>query len=288
MVFHPHGWAAGPWELRRKSRLNPFGINRPWKCGFHLHGWAAGPWELTTQRAATLVGRLQGRRWCKRLLNEAALRQKNRKSFRSINWVITLRRRYDDPTSTTHARRAPAAKLLRWNHSIVPPARRRIRPTFSSPARSARSRGYSSVPTVPDSGKKAGVVKLQPDRVCAAILLCQDVEACVPAVGHSFLTAAATASSDPQSGGGGKNTHRSSASQKSCPVDDRLRGRLAALRGGSLASERHRLGAHDHYGSSRQRAKGSSGHVVSRFVADPAAVLSTCETKAMALSRGKP
>ena len=33
--------------LRRKSRLNPFGINRPWKCGFHLHGWAAGPWELT-------------------------------------------------------------------------------------------------------------------------------------------------------------------------------------------------------------------------------------------------
>src|SRR6266478_6688436 len=226
--------------------------------------------------------------WRKQALNEAALRQKNRKSFRSINWVITLRRRYDDPTSTTHAGRAQAAKLLRWNHSIVPPARRRIRPTFSSLARSARSRGYSSVPTVPDSGKKAGVVKLQPDRVCAAILLCQDVEACVPAVGHSFLTAAATASSDPQSGGGGKNTHRSSASQKSCPVDDRLRGRLAALRGGSLASERHRLGAHDHYGSSRQRAKGSSGHVVSRFVADPAAVLSTCETKAMALSRGKP
>src|SRR6266849_389403 len=35
--------------LPRKSRLNPFGINRPWKCGFHLHGWAAGPWELTTQ-----------------------------------------------------------------------------------------------------------------------------------------------------------------------------------------------------------------------------------------------
>jgi len=34
--------------LRRKSRLNPFGINRPWKCGFHLHGWAAGLWELKT------------------------------------------------------------------------------------------------------------------------------------------------------------------------------------------------------------------------------------------------
>src|SRR5258705_12994572 len=48
MHFHPHGWAAGPCELRRKSRLDPFGINRPWKCGFHLHGWAAGPWELTT------------------------------------------------------------------------------------------------------------------------------------------------------------------------------------------------------------------------------------------------
>src|ERR1700736_1948735 len=184
-------------------------------------------------------------------LNEAALRQKNRKSFRSINWVITLRRRYDDPTSTAHAGRAPAAKLLRWNHSIVPPARRRIRPTFSSLARSTRSRGYSSVPTVPDSGKKAGVVKLQPDRLCAALLLCQDFEACVPAVGHSFLTAAATASSDPQSGGGGTNTHRASASQKSCPVDDHLRGGLAALRGGSLASQRHRLGAHDHYGSSR-------------------------------------
>ena len=67
---------------------------------------------------------------CNRLLNEAALRQKNRKSFRSVNWVITLRRRYDDPTSPAHAGRAPAAQLLRWNHSIVPPARRRIRQHF--------------------------------------------------------------------------------------------------------------------------------------------------------------
>ena len=32
--------------LRRKSRLNPFGINRPWKYDFHLYGWAEGPWEL--------------------------------------------------------------------------------------------------------------------------------------------------------------------------------------------------------------------------------------------------
>jgi hypothetical protein len=45
-------------------------------------------------------------------LNEAALRQKNRRVSRSIKWVITLRRRYDDPTSTAHAGRTPAAKLL--------------------------------------------------------------------------------------------------------------------------------------------------------------------------------
>ena len=40
--------------LRRKSRLNPFGINRHWKCGFHLHGWAAGPWELKTPRQVSV------------------------------------------------------------------------------------------------------------------------------------------------------------------------------------------------------------------------------------------
>src|SRR5882724_9605465 len=70
MHFHPHGWAAGPCELRRKSRLNPFGINRPWKCGFHLHGWAAGPWELTTpvqvrgMIQVLAAYRIQGFCWC--------------------------------------------------------------------------------------------------------------------------------------------------------------------------------------------------------------------------------
>jgi site-specific recombinase XerD len=54
-----------------------------------------------------------------------------------------------------------------------------------------------------------------------------------------------------------------------------------------LASERHRLGAHDHHGP-RQRAKGSTGHVVSRFAPNPAAVLATQQTQAMALSREKP
>src|SRR5580704_6366788 len=42
------------------------------------------------------------------LLNEAALRQKNRRVCRSIKRVITLRRRYDDPTSTAHAGRTPS------------------------------------------------------------------------------------------------------------------------------------------------------------------------------------
>src|SRR5215469_16643343 len=45
-------------------------------------------------------------------LNEAALRQKNHKSLRSVNWVITLRRRYDDPTSPAHAGRAPGSKII--------------------------------------------------------------------------------------------------------------------------------------------------------------------------------
>jgi hypothetical protein len=49
--FIPIGGPQAHDKLRRKSRLNPFGINRPWKCGFHLHGWAAGPWELTTRGA---------------------------------------------------------------------------------------------------------------------------------------------------------------------------------------------------------------------------------------------
>src|SRR5580700_4979091 len=143
------------------------------------------------------------------------------------------------------------------NHSIVPPARRPVRSIFSSLARSTRSRGASSVPTVSDSGKKAGVVKLQPDRLCATILLCQDFEARVPAAGHSFPTEGATTSPDPQPGGSGKNTHRAFAPQESRPVDDHLRDGFAALRGGPLASERHRLGAHDHYGP-WQRTKGSS------------------------------
>src|SRR6266404_6449721 len=65
----PFGWFAPPKftrvqgadivmesiTLRRKSRLNPFGINRPWKCGFHLHGWAAGPWELTTRSMSVML-----------------------------------------------------------------------------------------------------------------------------------------------------------------------------------------------------------------------------------------
>ena len=45
---------------------------------------------------------------CKRLLNEAALRQKSLKAPRSIKWVITLRRRYDDPTSPAYATNADA------------------------------------------------------------------------------------------------------------------------------------------------------------------------------------
>jgi len=65
----------------------------------------------------------------------------------------------------------PCAKVNR-----PPPARRWIRPTFSSPAGSARSRRYSALPTVPDSGKEAGVVNLPPDRLCPALLPCQDFE----------------------------------------------------------------------------------------------------------------
>src|SRR5215471_4891208 len=168
----------------------------------------------------------------------------NPKLFRSIKWVITLRRRYDDPTSAAHAARAPTAKLLRWNHSIVPPTRRRIRPTFSPLARSTRSRTDSSVSTVSDSGKETGLVHLQPNRVCTALLLCQDFEASVLAGGHSLATQSAAASSDPQPGGSGPNPHRTGTSQKPCPVDDHVRGRLTALRGGAFASTRHRLGAH--------------------------------------------
>ena len=64
-----------------------------------------------------------------------------------------------------------------------------------------------------------------------------------------------------------------SASQKPCLVDDHLRGRLATLGGGPFASERHRLGAHDHQHPSRQRPEGSRRHVVSRFAGDVAPVL---------------
>ena len=53
--------------------------------------------------------------------------------------------------SPAHAGRTPAAKLLRWNHSIVSPPRRRIRRTFSSLPRSTGSGGDSPLPTVPDS-----------------------------------------------------------------------------------------------------------------------------------------
>src|SRR5215469_178024 len=80
-------------------------------------------------------------------------------SGRSVNWV-TLRRRYDDPTSPAHAGRAPAAQLLHWNHSIVPPARSRICPALSSLAGSARSRGDSALPAVSHPGKETGMVQL--------------------------------------------------------------------------------------------------------------------------------
>ena len=83
---------------------------------------------------------------------------------------------------------------------------------------------------------------------------------------------------DPQPGRGGKNTYCTSASQKSRPVDDHLRGRLTALRGGPLASQRHRLGTHDHHRPSRQRTKGSSGDVIPGFAGYLAAVLAIQET----------
>jgi Phage integrase, N-terminal SAM-like domain len=103
-----------------------------------------------------------------------------------------------------------------------------------------------------------------------------------------FPTDGTATTHDSQPGGGGKNPHRASAPQDSRPADDHLRGRFAAFRGGPLASERHRLGAYDHHGPSRQRAKGSTSHVVSRFAADPAAVLATQQTQAMAFPRRKP
>jgi hypothetical protein len=181
-------------------------------------------------------------------------------------------------TSPAHAGRAPTAELLRWNHSIVPPACRRIRPIFSSLPRSTRSRGYSSVPTVPDSGKKAGGVNLQPNRVCTAILLCQDFEARISAAGHSLPTEGVATSPDSQPGGSGTNTHCTSPSQKPCAVNDYLRSRFAALRGRPLASQRHRLGTHDHHRPSRQRTKGSSGDVIPGFAGYLAAVPAIQET----------
>jgi hypothetical protein len=59
--------------------------------------------------------------------------------------------------------------------------------------------------------------------------------------------------------------------------------RRQSFRGGEsfvrpLASERHRLGAYDHYDRSMQRAKGSSGHVVSCFARDLTAVLAAQQT----------
>ena len=134
---------------------------------------------------------------------------------------------------------------------------------------------YSSVSTVPDSGKEAGVVQLQPDRLCTALLLCQGFEACVPVTGDSFPPKGAEAPSDPQSGGSGTNPHCTSASQKPCLVDDHLCGRFAAFRGGQFASARHRFGAHDHHRTPRQRAEGSRGDVIPGFARDVAAVLAT-------------
>ena len=58
--------------LRRKSRLNPFGINRPWKCVFHLHGWAAGPWELKTTRESAVAG-YRGLLWPFKIRRMAAI-----------------------------------------------------------------------------------------------------------------------------------------------------------------------------------------------------------------------
>lgn len=66
--------------------------------------------------------------------------------------------------------------------------------------------------------------------------------------------------------------------QKPCPVDDHLRHRLAALRGGPLASQGHRLGTHDRHRLSRERKEGSRGHVVPGFAGDLAAVLAAGET----------
>src|SRR5262249_47441873 len=110
--------------------------------------------------------------------------------------------------------------------------------------------------------------------VCAlAFLLWEDLEAGISAAGHSLSTQGAAISSDPQPGGSGTDTHRTSASQKSCPVDDHLRRRLAALRGGPFTSQRHRLGTHDHHRPSRQRAEGSPGDVVPGLVGYLAAVL---------------
>src|SRR5215469_6119298 len=108
---------------------------------------------------------------------------------------------------------------------------------FHRPPESARSRAHSSVPTVPDSAKEAGVVNLQADRLCPALLLCKDFEAFLSAAGHPLSTPPAATSSDPQQGGSDTHTFRTSAPQKPGPVDDHLRHWLAALRGGPLASQ---------------------------------------------------
>lgn len=78
--------------------------------------------------------------------------------------------------------------------------------------------------------------------------------------------------------GSGTNTHHTSASEKSRSVDDHLCGRLAALRSGPSASQRHRLGTHGHHHPSRERPEGSGCDIVPGFVGYFAAVLAAAKT----------
>src|SRR4029078_2359268 len=161
-----------------------------------------------------------------------------------------------DPTSTTDAGGSPDSPVFTHHHTHLPARGRRVRPTFRQTTRSAWSRAYSALSTVPDQREENLAIHLHSGCMCVAILLYPHAG---PENRHRAHTVSATrtkAAADLEPGRGESSARGTAESSSSRPACDPVQLWAQGRRSNSAQGERYRQRPARVAGSPRQGPKG--------------------------------